>query len=41
MSDKIWVRLYVMNLSISVSKGLKMKGEPVAGKLQYMDSLSL
>jgi len=30
-----------MNLNINVSKDLKMKGEPVAGKLQYVDSLSL
>jgi hypothetical protein len=30
-----------MNLNINMSKGLKMKGELMAGKVQYMDSLSV
>jgi len=40
MSNKIWA-LYFMNLSINMSKGLKIKGEPMAGKVQYMGSLSV
>jgi len=30
-----------MSLSINMSMGLKIKGEPMAGKIHYMDSLSV